>query len=113
MDLLTADYTFVDERLARHYGIPNIEGNRFRRVKVTEDYRRGLLGQASILTVTSFATRTSPGLRGKWVLDKLAGRAASLTAGERSSVEGKLGRHRARAAGGASRECDLRGPVTG
>src|ERR1035438_10586003 len=60
MDLLTADYTFVDERLARHYGIPNIEGNRFRRVKVTEDYRRGLLGQASILTVTSFATRTSP-----------------------------------------------------
>lgn len=73
MDLLTADYTFVDERLARHYGIPNIEGNRFRRVKVTEDYRRGLLGQASILTVTSFATRTSPGLRGKWVLDNLLG----------------------------------------
>ncbi|MGA3041743.1 MAG: DUF1592 domain-containing protein, partial [Bryobacteraceae bacterium] len=73
MDLLTADYTFVDERLARHYGIPNIEGNRFRRVKVTEDYRRGLLGQGSILTVTSFATRTSPVLRGKWVLDNLLG----------------------------------------
>ncbi len=72
-DLLTADYTFVDERLARHYGIPNIEGNRFRRVKVTEDYRRGLLGQASILTVTSFATRTSPVLRGKWVMDNLLG----------------------------------------
>jgi hypothetical protein len=73
MDLLTADYTFVDERLARHYGIPNIEGNRFRRVTVTEDYRRGLLGQGSILTVTSFATRTSPVLRGKWVLDNLLG----------------------------------------
>ena len=73
MDLLTADYTFVDERLAKHYGIPNIEGNRFRRVAVTEDYRRGLLGQGSILTVTSFATRTSPVLRGKWVLDNLLG----------------------------------------
>src|ERR1039457_1516695 len=73
MDLLTADYTFVDERLARHYGIPNIEGNRFRRVKVTEDYRRGLLGQASILTVTSDRKRTSPGLRSKWVLDNFLG----------------------------------------
>jgi cytochrome c551/c552 len=73
VDLLTADYTFVDERLARHYGIPNVEGNRFRRVAVTDDNRRGLLGQASILTVTSFANRTSPVVRGKWILDNLLG----------------------------------------
>jgi len=73
VDMLTADYTFVDEILARHYGIPNIEGNRFRRVTITDENRRGLLGQGSILTVTSFANRTSPVLRGKWVLDNLLG----------------------------------------
>jgi hypothetical protein len=72
-DLLTADYTFVDERLARHYGIPNVEGNRFRRVTLTDPNRFGLLGQGSILTVTSFATRTSPVVRGKWVLENLLG----------------------------------------
>src|SRR5262249_32729870 len=68
MDLLTADYTFVNERLARHYGIPGIYGNQFRRVAVADDKRRGLLGQASILTVTSYAARTSPVQRGKWIL---------------------------------------------
>jgi len=73
IDLLTADYTFVDERLARHYGIPNVLGSRFRRVPVTDPNRRGLLGQASILTVTSYANRTSPVLRGKWVMDVLLG----------------------------------------
>jgi hypothetical protein len=73
MDLLTANYTFVDERLARHYGIPNVEGNRFRRVTLTNPNRFGLLGQASILTVTSFATRTSPVVRGKWILENLLG----------------------------------------
>ena len=71
VDLLTADYTFVNERLARHYGIPGIYGDRFRRVPVTDDRRRGLLGHGSVLTVTSYATRTSPVLRGKWVLENL------------------------------------------
>ncbi len=73
IDLLTADYTFVNERLARHYGIPGIYGDRFRRVPVTDDRRRGLLGHGSVLTVTSYATRTSPVLRGKWVLENLLG----------------------------------------
>ena len=72
-DLLTANYTFVNERLARHYGIPNIYGNHFRRVELADDQRRGLLGQGSILTVTSQANRTSPVLRGKWVLDNILG----------------------------------------
>jgi hypothetical protein len=72
-DLLTANYTFVDERLARHYGIPNVEGNRFRRVTLTDPNRFGLLGQGSILTVTSTATRTSPVVRGKWILENLLG----------------------------------------
>jgi Protein of unknown function (DUF1592)/Protein of unknown function (DUF1588)/Protein of unknown function (DUF1585)/Protein of unknown function (DUF1595) len=73
MDLLTADYTFVDERLGKHYGIPNIEGNRFRRIKIESDYRRGLLGQGSILTLTSIADRTSPVARGKFVMEVLLG----------------------------------------
>ena len=73
MDLLSADYTFVNERLARHYGIPNIFGNQFRRVTVTDEARRGLLGKGTILTTTSRANRTSPVLRGKWVLDNLLG----------------------------------------
>ena len=72
-DLLTADYTFVNERLARHYGISGVYGDRFRRVTVTDDPRRGLLGQGSILSLTSVATRTSPVLRGKWVLSNLLG----------------------------------------
>jgi len=72
-DLLTADYTFVNERLARHYGISGVYGDRFRRVAVTDDARRGLLGQGSILSLTSVATRTSPVLRGKWVLGNLLG----------------------------------------
>jgi mono/diheme cytochrome c family protein len=73
LDLLTADYTFVNERLARHYGIPGIYGSRFRRVPVKDEARRGLLGQGAILAVTSHAERTSPVLRGKWVLDNLLG----------------------------------------
>ncbi len=71
--LLTADYTFVDERLARHYGIPNVLGSRFRRVQIADDNRRGLLGQASILTLTSTASRTAPVTRGKWVMQVLFG----------------------------------------
>jgi hypothetical protein len=73
MDLLNADYTFVNERLARHYGMPNIYGSRFRRVQVPNEARRGLLGQASILTVTSYPNRTSPVERGKWILTNLLG----------------------------------------
>ena len=73
VDMLTADYTFVDGRLAKHYGIPDVVGNRFRRVTVSDEARRGLLGHASILTVTSYPTRTSPVVRGKWILDNLLG----------------------------------------
>ena len=73
VDLLNADYTFVNERLARHYGMPNIYGSQFRRVTVPSDARRGLLGQASILTITSYPNRTSPVQRGKWILTNLLG----------------------------------------
>ena len=75
LDLLTADYTFVNERLARHYGIPNIYGSQFRRVPLNGelDARRGLLGKGSILLVTAQADRTSPVLRGKWVLMNILG----------------------------------------
>ena len=71
LDLMTADYTFVNERLARHYGIPNVYGSQFRRVTLTDDARKGLLGKGAILTVTSRATRTSPVVRGKWILDNI------------------------------------------
>ena len=73
LDLMTADYTFVNERLARHYGIPNIYGSRFRRIAITDDARRGLLGQGSILALTSHAERTSPVVRGKWILENILG----------------------------------------
>jgi hypothetical protein len=72
LELLTANYTFLNERLARHYGIPNIKGSHFRRVTLPEgSVRGGLLGHGSVLTITSYATRTSPVLRGKWVLENL------------------------------------------
>jgi mono/diheme cytochrome c family protein len=73
LDLLTADYTFVNERLAKHYGIPNVYGTRFRRVAITDEARKGLLGQGSILTVTSYPNRTSPVLRGKWIMENILG----------------------------------------
>lgn len=73
IDLLTADYTFVNEPLARHYRIPGIYGDDFRRVTVTDANRRGLLGQGSVLFVTSYPQRTSPVLRGKWVLENILG----------------------------------------
>ncbi len=73
VDLLDADYTFVNERLARHYGIPNVYGNQFRRVTVPREERGGLLGHGSVLTVTSYSNRTSPVLRGKWLLDNFFG----------------------------------------
>ncbi|MDE2877376.1 DUF1592 domain-containing protein [Candidatus Palauibacter soopunensis] len=73
LELLTADYTFVNERLARHYGIPGVTGTDFRRVEISEPERRGVLGHGSILTLTSHASRTSPVLRGKWVMEVLLG----------------------------------------
>ena len=73
LDLLTADHTFVNERLARHYGIRHVYGPRFRRVTLQEDVRRGLLGKGGILLVTSHADRTSPVVRGKWILENLIG----------------------------------------
>jgi mono/diheme cytochrome c family protein len=72
-DLLNADYTFVNERLAQHYGIPNIYGSRFRRVALPDQNRRGLLGHGSILTVTSYPNRTAPTVRGKWILENVLG----------------------------------------
>jgi hypothetical protein len=73
VELLTADYTFLNERLARHYGIPNIYGSHFRRVSYPDDRRAGLLGQGSVLTVTAYPNRTSPVVRGRWLLENLLG----------------------------------------
>jgi hypothetical protein len=73
VELLTADYSFLNERLARHYGVSNVYGSQFRRVTLPGDARRGLLGQGSILTVTSYPNRTSPVLRGKWILENILG----------------------------------------
>jgi mono/diheme cytochrome c family protein len=108
LDLIDADYTFVDERLARHYGIPNVLGSYFRRVQLPPDSpRRGLLGQGSMLTVTSTATRTSPVSRGKWVLENLLGTPAPVPppgvetnlggaeAAKTSSLRQRLEAHRA------------------
>jgi hypothetical protein len=73
LDLMTADYTFVNERLARHYRIPNVYGSHFRRVTLEQDERRGLFGKGAILALTSYATRTSPVVRGKWILENVVG----------------------------------------
>src|SRR5438876_2614314 len=71
IDLLTSNETFLNEQLARHYGIPGIYGSHFRRVKLTDENRLGLLGKASVLAVTSYTTRTSPTIRGKWLLENI------------------------------------------
>ena len=73
IELLTADYSFVNERLARHYGIPNIRGSHFRKVNLAETGRHGLLGHSSILTITSAPNRTSPVIRGAWIMENLLG----------------------------------------
>jgi len=73
LGLLSADYTYVNQRLAEHYGIPGVYGNRFRRVRLADARRGGLLGHGSVMTVTSYPNRTSPVLRGKWVLENLLG----------------------------------------
>src|SRR4029079_10606454 len=73
LDMFTADYTFVNERIAKVYGIPNVVGEEFRRVKLPDENRRGILGQGSILMMTSVADRTSPVQRGKWIMETLLG----------------------------------------
>ena len=114
LDLLNANYTFVNERLAHHYGIPNVYGTHFRRVALPEDSPRGgLLGQASILTVTSYANRTSPVQRGKWVLENLLGMPPpppppNVPPLKENKPDGGKGALRAGANGGASREPGLR-----
>jgi mono/diheme cytochrome c family protein len=82
MELLSADYTFLNERLARHYQIPGVTGSRFRRVPLGDDRRGGLLGQGSILTVTSYGNRTSPVLRAKWLLENILGTPPSPPPGD-------------------------------
>jgi hypothetical protein len=72
-ELLSAKYSYMNERLARHYGIPNVYGSEFRRVELNDPNRQGALSQGSILTVTSFPTRTSPTIRGKWLLENILG----------------------------------------
>jgi len=108
LELVTADYTFLDERLARHYGIPGVTGEDFRRVQYPDPMRRGLLGHGSILTLTSHAHRTSPVLRGKWVMEVFLGspppppppdvpeleEAGEAEAGRLLSVREQMERHR-------------------
>ena len=95
--LLDADYTFLNERLARHYGIPNVYGSHFRRVTLGPEFeaRRGLLGHGSLLSVTSYASRTSVVLRGKWLLENILGSPPpppppNVPTLEDSGTEGKL-----------------------
>jgi cytochrome c553 len=109
LELLNADYTFVNERLALHYKIPGILGSRFRRVEMTSEARRGLLGHGSILTMTSNADRTSPVRRGKWVMEVLLGtppppppptvpeleRTSAIKDGQLLSVRERMEAHRA------------------
>ena len=106
LDLLRADYTFVNSRLAAHYGIPDVYGGHFRRVSLEDERRHGLLGHGSVLTVTSYPNRTSPVLRGKWVLENLLGApppppppdVPSLEEGSRATpttVRERLEQHRA------------------
>jgi hypothetical protein len=110
LDLLKADYTFLNERLAKHYGVPKVYGSRFRRVALNKESERGgLLRQGSVLTVTSYATRTSPVIRGKWILENIVGAPPpppqpdvpalkDNTVGANLSVRERLAEHRANAA---------------
>jgi hypothetical protein len=110
LDLLNADFTFVDERLAKHYGIPSVYGSHFRRIPVPDEARKGLLGKGAILSITSNADRTSPVVRGKWILDNLQGMpppappavvppltASAGTADKPKSMRDQMATHRANA----------------
>ena len=112
LDLMTADYTFVNERLARHYGIRDVYGSQFRRVTLTDDARRGLLGKGAILMVTSHAHRTSPVLRGKWILENVIGVSPAPPPDDVPGAQGRGASRqaavRARSARGASRQPGLR-----
>ena len=107
--LLSADYTFLNERLARHYGVANIYGTQFRRVAVTNEARKGLLGHGSILALTSQNNRTSPVLRGKVRADEPSGYAAALSTGRRPTArrEPRTGEVHARSHGGTPEESGL------
>ena len=112
LDLLTADHSYLNERLARHYGINDVRGKRFRRVELTDEARWGLLGKGGVLLVSSYPNRTSPVLRGAWVLENDA--SAHIRRSRRrtsrrlvENVDGELATHRARAARGASHESVL------
>ena len=110
VDLLRADYSFLNERLARHYGIPGVSGSHYRRVKLPDDRRGGLLGHGSILAATSYGNRTSPVLRAKWLLENVLGTPpappppdipplpAGGEAGEPRTVRERLAQHRRNAA---------------
>ena len=112
-ELLTADYTFVNEVLAKHYGIPNVAGPHFRKVTLTDPNRFGLLGRGAILTQTSLANRTSPVARGKYVLEVLMGAPPPLPPPNvpplAETVEQRGRAHGARTHGGASHQRHLRG----
>ena len=112
LDLITANHTYINERIAKHYHVPGILGSAFRRVELTDDYRRGLLGKGALLTMTSNADRTSPVIRGKWVMEVLLGTpppppppnvpgleaTSTLKDGHLRSVRERLEAHRANAA---------------
>ncbi len=115
LDLLTADYTYVNQSLAAFYGIPNVAGPEFRKVSLAGTPRRGLLGQGSILVETSVADRTDPVLRGKWVLEVLLGQPPPPPPAQRAAARRNRGREQGRQAavgaaadGGASGESVLR-----
>ena len=114
LELLDADYTFLNERLARHYGIDGVRGERFRRVSLPAGSPRGgLLGQGSILMATSYPNRTSPVIRGKWILENVFGAPPPPAAAERARAERRArpaeGAADARAAGRAPRQSRVRG----
>ncbi len=116
LDLLRADYTFVNERLAEHYGIDGVFGDAFRRVELHDPNRRGLLGQGSILFQSSVANRTSPVFRGKWIMTSVVQLAAAAAAAERAGARQSTGEQRsaqrARAPRAASEGSRLRRVVT-
>ena len=113
LDLLGADYSYVNERLARHYDIPGVYGSRFRRVALPDlEQRGGLLGHGSLLSLTSYPHRTSPVLRGRWLLEAIFGDAAAGSSARRARLAGARGERRtgvdARAAGAASAQSRVR-----